>query len=346
MKPFIPISFILSLLFACNPKKQPEFTSYQGYAQGTTFHIEVNGNNDYGSSIDSILKSIDKELSLWDSTSWISKWNAGNYNLPLGPHAYFCLQLSKHYFWQSKGYFDPSLGPLVQYWGFGSSNNSFPDSVDSLILNQTRNLVGFDKVLSFDSSNQVLTPKYAGAKLDFNAIAQGYSVDALAAFLEENGHKNYMVEIGGEVRCKGKSPQNTSWKIGIDKPLSNNESRALQAILNVEGGLATSGSYRKFYEQNGKKFAHVIDPKSGFPVSHQLVSVSVLAKTTAQADAMATALLAMGTKPAIAFSKEHPDLGIFLIYEEAGAWQTYVSDKMKASMAEQHDTESTKMNVE
>jgi len=337
MLPCLRFSFAFLLFLGCTQKSQPEFTTYQGYAQGTTFYIEVNGDNDYAASIDSILKSIDHELSLWDSSSWISKWNAGNYHLPLGPHAHYCWQLSQHFFWQSNGYFDPSLGPLIQFWGFGNAKNTFPHSIDTLALNHIKNLVGLDRILQFDSISQKLTPKFPGAKLDFNAIAQGYSVDVLADFFENHGHHNYMIEIGGEVRCKGKSPQNLPWKIGVDKPLSKNENRALQAILKVEGGLATSGSYRKFYERNGKKYAHVIDPKSGYPVSHQLVSVSVLAKTAAQADAMATALLAMGTKPAIAFSQEHPDLGIFLIYEEAGTWQTFVSDKMKNCLAEKLD---------
>jgi thiamine biosynthesis lipoprotein len=330
---FLP-SLTLILMFACGKKQQNEFSTYKGYAQGTTFLIEVDGENDYSTSIDSILKSINKELSLWDSLSWISAWNSGKHHLPLGPHALYCWQLSENYYWQSDGYFDPSLGPLIQFWGFGSSKKGFPEKIDTLVLNQVRNLVGLQRVLQFDSLRKLLSPSGLGVNLDFNAIAQGYSVDVVADFLEKNGHNNYMVEIGGEVRCRGRSPQNEHWKIGIDKPVSKNEDRTLQAIVKLEGGLATSGSYRKFYEKGSKKYAHVIDPMTGFPVSHQLVSVTVSARTAAQADAMATALLAMGTQPAIAFSKNHPDLGVFLIYEEAGEWQTWVSEKMQDRLVE------------
>lgn len=329
------LSLLFLVFFACKGKNKNEFSLYQGYAQGTTFHIEVDGNNDYSESIDSILKSIDKELSLWDSLSWISKWNQGNTALPLGQHALRCWELSQLYHAKSDAYFDPSLGPLIQFWGFGSSASGFPETIDTPALNAIKKSVGLNRVLHFDSVRKVITPKAQGARLDFNAIAQGYSVDVVADFLTQKGHANFMVEIGGEVRCKGISPQGKSWKIGIDKPLSKNENRALQAIVRLEGGLATSGSYRKFYEKEGKKYAHVIDPKSGFPVSHQLVSVTVSAKSAAQADALATALLAMGTQNAIAFADNHPDLGVFLIYEEAGAWQTWASNQMKSNLETQ-----------
>jgi FAD:protein FMN transferase len=337
MRPLPICSLALILLYACSENTPKVYSTYQGYAQGTTFLIEVDGENEYSIAIDSILKGIDRELSLWDSLSWISKWNSGQHQHPMGPHTIACWQLSQKYYQQSEGYFDPSLGPLIRFWGFGSSKNGFPEVIDTIALKQIRALVGLNQSLSFDSAQKTLKPRFTTAQLDFNAIAQGYSVDVLSDFLEKKGHKNYMVEIGGEVRCLGRSPQNKKWKIGIDKPISENDTRAIQAILNVEGGLATSGSYRKYYEKEGKKYAHVIDPKSGFPVSHHLVSVTVNAPTAAQADALATALLAMGTNEAIAFSQKYPELGIFLIYEENGEWQTWLSKKMKEILVETID---------
>jgi len=337
MRPVPILSLGLAFFFACSGKNPGGYSTYQGYAQGTTFLIEVDGENEYSHSFDSILKSIDKELSLWDSLSWITAWNSGQYHQPLPPHAQSCWSLSQYFYQQSEGYFDPSLGPLIRFWGFGSSKNGFPDTIDTLTLKQLRGVVGLNYALSFDSMQKTLKPRFPGVQLDFNAIAQGYSVDVLSEFLEKKGHRNYMVELGGEVRCLGTSPQNKKWKIGIDKPVSENDNRAIQAILNVEGGLATSGSYRKYYEKDQKKYAHVIDPKSGFPVSHHLVSVTVNATTAAQADALATALLAMGTQKAIAFAQNHPNLGVFLIYEEAGEWQTWLSEKMKENLVETID---------
>lgn len=329
--PSLALAFIIS---SCANKTEKEYSTYQGYAQGTTFHIELDGDGDYSTAIDSILRDIDKELSLWDSVSWISTWNSGNSSAALGLHARRCWELSTQMHALSNGYFDPSLAPLIQFWGFGKSSKGFPEQVDTLMLNQIRQRIGLNQVLQYDSIQGRLLPKMAGAQLDFNAIAQGYSVDALADFFEKKGHKNYMIEIGGEVRCRGKSPQGKSWKIGIDKPVSGNETRALQAIVDVDGGLATSGSYRKFYEKNGRRYAHVINPKTGFPVSHQLVSVTVSAPTAAEADALATALLVMGTQPAIAFAQAHPSLGVFLIYDEQGSWQTWASKKMQAQLSE------------
>lgn len=328
-------SFALAFaISSCSTKTEKEYSTYQGYAQGTTFHIEVEGDGDYSAAIDSILRGIDKELSLWDSASWISNWNSGNSTAELGFHARRCWELSSQMHKLSEGYFDPSLAPLIQFWGFGKSSKGFPEQVDTPMLNQLRQRIGLNQVLQFDSVQGRLIPKAAGVQLDFNAIAQGYSVDALAEFFELKGHKHYMIEVGGEVRCRGKSPQGKSWKIGIDKPESGIETRALQAIVDVDGGLATSGSYRKFYEKNGRRYAHVINPKTGFPVGHHLVSVTVSAPTAATADALATALLVMGTQPAIAFAQAHPNLGIFLIYDEQGKWQTWASDKMRAQLSE------------
>jgi thiamine biosynthesis lipoprotein len=330
----IPSLALVFALSSCgNPADKP-YSIYQGYAQGTTFHIELDGDGDYSTAIDSMLRDIDKELSLWDSASWISSWNSGNTSAEMGFHARRCWELSTQMHALSNGYFDPSLAPLIQFWGFGHASKGLPEQVDTPMLNQIRQRIGLNQVLQYDSVQGRLLPKTAGARLDFNAIAQGYSVDVLADFFEQKGHTNYMIEIGGEVRCRGKSPQGKFWKIGIDKPVSASETRALQAIVNLEGGLATSGSYRKHYEKDGRRYAHVINPKTGFPVSHQLVSVTVSAPTAAEADALATALLAMGTQPAIAFAQAQPNFGVFLIYDEQGRWQTWVSEKMKAQLSE------------
>ncbi|HEY0750312.1 MAG TPA: FAD:protein FMN transferase, partial [Chitinophagaceae bacterium] len=174
--------------------------------------------------------------------------------------------------------------------------------------------------------------------LDFNAIAQGYTVDVLASFLKNKGIRNYMIELGGEVKTKGKKKDNTPWKIGIDQPNETETSgRTLQAIIQLENqALATSGNYRKFYIENGKKYAHIIDPKTGYPVNHNLLSATVIAKDCMTADAFATTFMVMGIGKAKQLLSEHKDLGleVFFIYEENGSLKTFYSDTLKDRISE------------
>ena len=174
--------------------------------------------------------------------------------------------------------------------------------------------------------------------LDFNAIAQGYTVDVLADFFESNGIENYLIEWGGEIKARGKNHDEQWWKIGIDKPVENIDEREIEAVIELKNmALATSGSYRKFYEKDGIKYSHTIDPKTGYPVQHSLLSATVLANDCMTADAYATAFMVMGMEKARVFLKDNKDLDldVYFIYStEAGVWKTYYSKDLEEVIVE------------
>ncbi len=238
---------------------------------------------------------------------------------------------------QTDGYFDCTVGPLVQAWGFSYKKKGPPPNaaqIDSLLQR-----IGYQKVelqngRLTESKAHPLTPPPPHAstpEIDFNAIAQGYTVDVLAEYLQTQGVRNYLVEVGGEVRTLGRNSRGEIWRIGIDKPIDNAEpGRPLQAVVALDGkSLATSGSYRKFVERDGQRFSHAIDPRTGFPITHNLLSISVLADDCMTADAYATAFLVMGLKKAIPLAKSKgleiygisagAD-GAFVVYQSTGVW--------------------------
>jgi thiamine biosynthesis lipoprotein len=178
-----------------------------------------------------------------------------------------------------------------------------------------------------------LVKEKPGMMLDFNAIAQGYTVDVLASYLESNGIMNYLVELGGEVKGKGQKNNDQMWTVGIDQPNeTSTEGRPLKAIIKLKDrALATSGNYRKFYIENGKKYAHIIDPHTGYPAKHNLLSATVLAANCITADAYATVFMVMGLERSKKFLSEHQELGldVFFIYDENGVWNTYTSERLK-----------------
>jgi thiamine biosynthesis lipoprotein len=221
----------------------------------------------------------------------------------------------------------------VNSWGFGSTKKATLDRnrIDSLLQ-----LVGY-KMLKLEG-NKVIKAK-PGIKLDFNAIAQGYSVDVLANYLESKGIDNYLVELGGELKAKGKK-ENENWKVGIDKPEEKTtEERKLQAVINLNNkALATSGNYRKFYEENGQKFSHIINPVTGYPAKQNLLSATVIADDGITADAYATAFMVMGLNRSIQFLEDNKDLKLeaYFIYDNHGIWKTYESESLKKWISELH----------
>ncbi len=333
-------------------KKELDKGSYyklQGEAQGTYYSIIYEDERDLSEEVDSILKRFDKELSIYDPTSIISNLNQSEDNCfpifeRLEDQGIFaeCFHKAKEVYTKTKGSFNPAVYPLVKYWGFLNFEESAltinQEEIDSLLL-----LVNFD-----DSSYQYdedtlrkgvtpvsFIPKVCKenllSKIDFNAIAQGYSVDVVARYLDGLGIENYMVEIGGEVNCKGKNNKGRLWTIGIDKPVegSNPGSEGFQVILQLENtSLATSGNYRKFYEKDGIKYSHTIDPNTGRPVTHSLLSVSVVTKESAFADAYATAFMVMGVDSTIQFLEQNKDLNllVYLVFDDGkGGWETWMS---------------------
>ncbi|MCB9317283.1 MAG: FAD:protein FMN transferase [Lewinellaceae bacterium] len=311
--------FFLFLFFACQ-NKQPEYTQLEGQAQGTTFHITYfdPAGRDFSGPVDSLFRLIDRSMSLWDSTSIISRVNRNEAGVLLDEHFIAVFQRSQAIAAATGGMFDITVGPLVRAWGFSYKKGLPPP--DSALVDSLRQLIGFQKVRL---ENGVLQKDDPRMEVDVNAIAQGYTVDVLAQYLEKQGVQNYMVEVGGEVRTAGKNARGELWRIGIDKPVADGgEGRPLQTVVSMENqALATSGSYRKFVERDGKKYSHAIDPQTGYPITHNLLSISVLADDCTTADAYATAFLVLGLEKSMKIAQEQ-GLKVYGIYtDENGALQ-------------------------
>jgi len=315
-----------------------------GNTQGTTYAVIINDDiNLLHSEIDETLHQFDLALSSYIPNSVLSQLN--NYSAGVFKYKdslnFFnrCIDQSRFVYELSAGNFDPTVYPLVDGWGFMKNVEHVPDSI---VIDSLKALIGFKEGTHFnfdtkrnDSLSQIIknTPN---AKLDFNAIAQGLSVDVICELLEKKGAKNYFVEIGGEVRVSGLNSEGVLWTIGIDKPLekSNSLNRILQEIVQLDNkAIATSGSYRKFYVKNGIKYSHTLNPKTGYPVTHSLLSATVVADNCALADGLATAFMVMGPEEAVKFIKENKNLSIelFLIFHNSkGRQETYMSKGFKS----------------
>ncbi len=348
MKRLLAFMFLAQLIWGCtDPAPQEQSTNrlfaervIQGEAQGTTWLVRyVNDSTDYTPQIDSVLKRIDNALSTWQDGSLINRINAFSRTdtvfVFFDSTQYYSVvfERSAEIKRITNGAFDPTVYPLVELWGFGFSNRHTvtSDQVDSVMA-----FVGFSPALidiievNRDTYIYEATQIRKGeprAKLDFNAIAQGFSVDIMGDVLAEAGVNNYMIELGGEVYCKGVNADGKPWRIAIDKPVTDG-SRSLQAVVNVSNkALVTSGSYRKFYELDGRRYSHIIDPRSGYPVAHNLLSATVMASDATTADAYATAFMVMGREETVRFLADHPELGleVYLIWDENGVYQTWAS---------------------
>ncbi len=312
IKPGNAVILMMAFLFSCSLQQNKlKEIRFQGTAQGTYYSViyfDEQGRN-FQPQIDSLLKDFDQSLSLWVPTSIISKVNK-NEAVELDKHFMDNYNLSLRVAKETNGSFDFTLGPLIEAWGFGFRQKIklTQEKVDSI-----KEFVGYNKVLVENNCLQKDDPRM---EVNFNAIAQGYAVDLVASFLSDQGVENLLVDIGGEVIAKGLKPGNKMWVVGIQKP-TEDRSGAIESLVNVElsdKAFVTSGSYRKYYEENGKRYSHMIDPVTGFPVTHSLLSVTVLANTCAEADAYATAFMIMGLEKAKEFVNKRKDLEAFFIY--------------------------------
>jgi thiamine biosynthesis lipoprotein len=320
--------FIL-ILCACSSSDNRILVKNSGQAQGSYYHIQYlseYGEN-YKSQIDSILLEVDSSLSIYKDYSLISKLNKGK-DIKTDTLFNAVFLGAQKVFQESEGNFDCSVSPLVNAWGF--YNDKLGDSlvIDSAKFRNILPYVGFDKVRLIADS--LVLPK--GMSLDFNSIAQGYTVDVIAQFLESKGDSNYLLEVGGELLAKGKNADGNIWRVGVDKPSEDIDTQErFQFILDLENkALATSGNYRKFYEQDGIKYAHTINPFTGFPAQNRLLSVTVIHDNCMLADAYATAFMVMGVKQSKQFVKVHSEIEIYLVYTgKDGAWRTFISPSMQ-----------------
>ncbi|MFN4299397.1 MAG: FAD:protein FMN transferase [Thermaurantimonas sp.] len=326
MKSLFKLIFLLTFMIqACQPKVGEEVMRInRGKAQGTTYNIQyitIQG-TDYQREIDSIFAFVDQEMSTYVPSSTISRLNAGEVT-PIETHFYNVLKLSDKIYQMTDGLFDITVYPLVQLWKIEDPN--FTGAIDSSKVDSVLNFIGFSKI-AYDSTSVKLP---AGMKLDLNAIAQGYTVDVIAEFLESKGIQNYMVEVGGEVRCKGKNINNKIWLIGIEKPVDDPNNQKFQTVVKLKDkSLATSGSYRKYRTlPNGSRLSHTINPKTGYPTNHNLLSVSVMADDCATADGLATALLVMGLQEAKQFAFKHPEFEyLFIYFDRYKGYETWRSE--------------------
>jgi Membrane-associated lipoprotein involved in thiamine biosynthesis len=243
-----------------------------------------------------------------------------------------CFETSEQIAKATDGAFDWTVAPLVNAWGFGFKNKLEPEEipVDSLLQ-----VVGYQKVRLEAGKVIKEDPRIM---FDASAIAKGYGVDIVADFLESKGITNYMVEIGGEIRVNGISNKERPWRVGIDKPIDDPTSltRQIQDVLELKNGaMATSGNYRQFYVKDGKKYAHTIDPRLGYPVQHSLLSASVVAPTCMKADAYATAFMVLGLEKSVEIVQNDPELEAYFIYtDENGSLATYTTENLKGNILE------------
>jgi thiamine biosynthesis lipoprotein len=306
-KPLLIFSFVIFLI-SC--KKQNAYTYLKGNTLGTTFSVKYQNKADYSQSIDSLFRKINTSLSTYHQNSIISKINKGD-SVLTDFHFEKVFDKAKRIYKETDGYFDPSVGVLVNAWGFGPKR--IVEKPDTLKINELMKWVGFDKVQLKNHHVYKETPEIF---IDFNAIAKGYSVDVISAFLESKSIKNYMVEVGGEMRVRGINPKGELWNVGIEKPLTDG-TRAVESILQLKDqSIATSGNYRKFkIDKLGKKYVHTINPKTGFTEQNDLLSASVIsAKDCADVDAYATAFMVMGYEKTRSFINKHSELEVVLIY--------------------------------
>ena len=312
---------------------QTEPIRIEGYAQGSTYHIAYydTKNRDFQQEIEKILIDFDNSVSTYIPTSIISKINSNQKHVKVDTYFIACFNKAKEVWKNTNGAFDPTVYPLVNAWGFGPNKktNIGKQKIDSILQ-----FVGFDLI---KLKGKKIIKKDARVSLDFNAFAQGYSVDVVAQFLNTKGLTSYLVEIGGEVYAKGKKPNGDNWKVGIEKPIDNKESEnPLKALVKIENmAIATSGNYRRYVIEDGVKYHHHLDPKTGFPTKNNLLSASVFSKECISADANATGILVMGLEKAKVFLSSHKELQAYLIYsDENGNYQVYQTDGLKSIITE------------
>lgn len=334
MKSKFYFALFLLLLTGCRDKTQ--FSDFAGFTQGTTYSIVYENSRDRDpqdlkAEVEKVLHAFDMSLSLYEDSSIVSRINR---NEEVTPDFWFTevFKRSKEISELTQGAFDITVGSLVRSWGFGPDERR---DISPRIIDSLRSLVGMEKVDMTDGRVIKSDPRIS---LDFNAIAQGYSVDVVSSFLEGKGIGSFLVEIGGEVRVKG-DKGGVLWRIGIDRPEDNNfnPGQELTAVIEMKDrSLATSGNYRKFYVEDGIKYSHTIDPRTGYPARNQLLSATILASDCATADGIATACMVMGKEKSIEFLDLHPEYDGFLIYsDQEGRFRTWMTEKLKEFITEQ-----------
>ena len=323
---------IIGLMVLASCDKQPKKVVLEGLAQGSYYavtYFDDEGRN-FQHDIDSIFHAVDMSVNLWVDSSVISKVNR-NEEVSLDSIFIDNFNIAQEAAQLSDGYFDPTISPIVAAWGFSYKNG---DSITPQLIDSLKHLVDYRNIRI--EGGKVVKEDLA-MQLDFNAIAQGYTSDMIAHFLESRGIKNYLVDTGGEIMAKGEKPNGQPWIVGIEKPAKNWDSeRLLQTRIALrDKGLVTSGSTRKYVERDGRRYSHCIDPKTGYPVEHQVLSVTVLAENSVWADALASICMVMGMEPSLPLIESMDGVEAYYIFvNEKNELETFATEGFKALIVE------------
>jgi len=358
-KVLLYLSFVLMIFLSGSCRDG--YVSVSGFAQGGTWLVKLNLDGPEGrvkaspetikEKIDSVLTRVDNSVSGYNKGSLLSRFNAGEDIVP--DEIFIEIYGLSYYFYElTGGAFDAAAGPLFDIWGFGFKGDSFPSDGEvaevrsrcgmSRLRPDIRSAISADGTLSMENLLRD-TESEGGVVLNYNAIAQGYSCDLVARYLYSIGVKDMLIDVGGEIYCDGVNPSGQPWKIGVDRPFDGNDAPGaeIEGVVSSEGracGIVTSGNYRKFYIRDGKKFAHTVDPRSGCPVSHSLLSATVTAADAATADALATYCMVIGLEEAKKFvgatrqesvtlpeAGASPEIGGYFIYDDGGTMKSWSS---------------------
>lgn len=318
--PFLLFLIVGSIIIIS--ENRPTYRTQQGKIFGTLYTVTYEHNADLQTEIVAAMQAVDNSLSPFNKQSIIT---AINNNDSIEADTLFCevFRTAKQIYTESHGAFDPTVAPLVNAWGFGFKKGT---DISSATIDSLCQLVGFDRITLNDKQVSKADERI---QLDFSAIAKGFGSDCVAHVLDSHGIKNYMVEIGGEVVVKGHNKNGNPWGIGITKPIDDSLSvnQELQTVLRLtDCAIATSGNYRNFYYKDGIKYAHTIDPRTGYPVQHSLLSATVIADNCMRADALATAFMVLGVDSAMAYCKRHPEIeGYFIVASDSGHYEVQQS---------------------
>lgn len=319
-------SCICAVVFLVGCKSYPEVKAVSGFTMGTTYSVKYFSEKVLPQTLfDNRLKELNRSMSTYIHDSEISLFNASSLSLlNVSDDFAIVFNQAKQVYQLSQGAFEPTIMPLVDLWGFGPKfeTQKVPDvALIELVLSE----IGFD-VVFMSTLNEISST--AKRQLDFSAIAKGYGVDVVAKLLESEGVQHYLVEIGGEVKAKGVKPNGDTWKIAIEKPVAEN--RTVQKIVEMKDvAIATSGDYRNYFEQDGVRYSHTIDPRTGYPIKHRLVSVSVMHESASMADAFATALMVMGPEEGVVWAQQNGISAFFISKGKMGFIEQTTNDFVK-----------------
>lgn len=342
---YVWVLCLFTSILSCEPDSittQRAYQTMEGETMGTYYRVTCDCDNPdlLKLSLDSMLVAINAEVSTYIPDALISRFNQSESGLEIPYSALHFREnflLAESIYRETEGNFDPTVMPLVNYWGFGYTEKRAVTAVDSNKITSLMTAVGFEKAIRYEESLSNISKSVPGVQLDFSACAKGYAVDLIGKLMQNRGIDNYFVDIGGEVRARGISPRGDAWNVGIQTPREDAAMGEIQLIVPLNDiSVATSGNYRNFYEVEGRKYSHTINPFTGFPERSTLLSASVFHESCAIADAFATAFMVMGAEKAYAFASGRTDMDAYFIIAGAdGVLEEKYTSGLAAYFAEQ-----------